>query len=230
MWKKCKNGWTSDEPHAEMHTGENHTVVWISPGGVSLHNGQSYAHSSDSFYGIICHTGYIFFFCVFAPSVGSMCIYSTLDFTYIIFDTEGTLKILFMWGMWFFSETDENLMNHMQKRILQRSTWLLKSVLKWFLPTVASHMLIQATVFMKSFTTQGTFLQRLLKSGVFAPSVGNMSMFNHLTLPKLFFDTGCTCKYFSCDKCEETNILKQMTTLWTTCKKVCWREAHSCSD
>ena len=68
-------------------------------------------------------------------------------------------------------------MNHMQKRILERSTYLFKLVLMWFLSTVASQMLIQATVFMESFVTLGSFLRHLPKLGVFVPSVGNMCMF-----------------------------------------------------
>ena len=76
-------------------------------------------------------------------------------------------------------------MNHMQKRTLQRSICLIKSLLKWFLSTVASHMLLQVTVLIEWFVTQDTFL-KLLKLGVFASSVGSILFLLLLFLLLLF--------------------------------------------
>ena len=111
-------------------------------------------------------------------------------------------------------EIDEPLMNHMQKRMLERSTLLFKLALVWFLSRVASHMLLQVTILMESFVTLGAFLRRLPKSGVFAPCVRNMGIFN-LGLYLIFFGIGRTCKYFSCGKSEkimetDENIMNHM--------------------
>ena len=54
------------------------------------------------------------------------------------------------------------------------------TVLMWCFSTVASHMLVQVTVLMESFVTQGTFLRLLQKVGVFAPSVGSLYVFSPL--------------------------------------------------
>ena len=75
-------------------------------------------------------------------------------------------------------EIDEPLMNHMQKRMLERSTLLFKLALVWFLSRVASHMLLQVTILMESFVTLVAFLRQISKSDVFAPSVGSTCVFN----------------------------------------------------
>ena len=59
MQKYHRNRWQPYEPHARTHIGEELVVVQITPDMVFLHCGQPYAPSSDSFYVIICHTGYI---------------------------------------------------------------------------------------------------------------------------------------------------------------------------
>ena len=75
-------------------------------------------------------------------------------------------------------------------------------------------MLLQVTVFIESFVTLSALLRRLPKSGVFAPCVRNMGIFN-LGLYLIFFGIGRICKYFSCGKCEKTmetdeNIMNHM--------------------
>ena len=66
-------------------------------------------------------------------------------------------------------EIDEPLMNHMQKRMLERSTLLFKLALVWFLSRVASHMLLQVTISMESFVTPGAFLRQISKSDSLPP-------------------------------------------------------------
>ena len=58
-----------NEPHVKTHVGEKHMVVQISTDVVSLQGGQSYASSSDSFNGIICHTG-----CIFTAALKIVCL------------------------------------------------------------------------------------------------------------------------------------------------------------
>ena len=163
MWKNYRNRQKSCEPHEKPHIGEKHIVLQSSPDVVSLHGGRSYADSSDSLNGIICHTRYIFL------------VHSKIRNKYTSHEPHA--------------------------RILDRSALTFKLVLMWFFSTVASHMLIQATIFMELFVILGTFLQHFLKSGVFGPSLGSMCLLNIGLYWNYFFTQSALCKYFSCDKC-----------------------------
>ena len=124
--KNYRNKWTSHEPQAKMHIGEKYLVVQISPDMVFLHGGQSYAHSSNSFDGIICHNGYIFT----APSkIGCLCPQCGKHMR----DQQSTLPEWFLTESAFYRyfpcdkcekiiEINKHLMNHMQNCILERST------------------------------------------------------------------------------------------------------------